>query len=707
MKIIIQQCLHGYLNGHQMLGNSVELTPEARRTLLFQSDLSGPKTNSGYDSYLTGYPLPGSNYFVLARTWYASEMPRPGCVWTHSLLIEFADLGKIPELTLLIKSFKRPLINNYREYQYPAEFEDLSINIEETRGVEYDAIAKAVYSYPEFSIAAEAISSEIFERAILELWSDQWPRLRRNFLFCTGALSLKALGQRRFDFQVIPQKNSDSITRDAESYIFKLNKNDKKRPHWLETVHATPKNTLRRFLWSLGSDMTGERENYPKLVELFEIINKEKSDLSALNQILKGLFPQPEKAKAFKSSIFGSNRNYGQFTEIEILTFLLSEDDLNHLSYEDYAVVARLITFYKKQLISLDRYIELIDKAIKNRYDDTVFDAININTENAISVIKLYPSLIRKALLETPAIAYLKEIWLIETHLQNALLKELHILYPHHLPSEVLFNILASKSRVIYQVEEYYGDIIIEQSLNWYNLGSNELLVSWQSRIFYHYTSLFTDWLTKNIKSIHPKILIDTFQKNAIDWILRLSLPHQVWIESYGTLKTAGGVNLPYISSLFFSKGLTNAIYGSDWIVTMVFTDVYEYAKGSQISNHWGIIPKDYDDYDEANDSGPFDFILKAIGFNSSKKNKDIDSWDYCEILIRTVSTKYYKNNWSPQSYLDTFQENETFKRSLAYLLSKRRGTEYLNKVKANLFQLKKITGKKFQVELLSEINLK
>ncbi|MDZ4786369.1 MAG: hypothetical protein SGJ02_09875, partial [bacterium] len=116
MKIELHQSLHGYLNGHQLLACSKELSIYAKKTLLFQSDLTGSMVESGYDSYITGYPLRDSNIYVFAKTWYASEMSRPGCVWTHSLLIDFADIGKIPELDCLYAIFKRPEVNQYMRF---------------------------------------------------------------------------------------------------------------------------------------------------------------------------------------------------------------------------------------------------------------------------------------------------------------------------------------------------------------------------------------------------------------------------------------------------------------------------------------------------------------------------------------------------------------------------------------------------------------
>src|SRR5690349_14831966 len=107
-KIKIHQTLHGYDNGHSMLASSVDALPEAKRTLLIMSDMSGPSMQSGFEEYLTGYPLKEMNAFALSKTWYAPEMKRPGCVWTHTLLINFSDLQNVNNFQDLVDLFKRP-----------------------------------------------------------------------------------------------------------------------------------------------------------------------------------------------------------------------------------------------------------------------------------------------------------------------------------------------------------------------------------------------------------------------------------------------------------------------------------------------------------------------------------------------------------------------------------------------------------------------
>lgn len=81
---VLHQTLHGYSDGHRLISSSLSLAGQDARTMQVMSDLSGPGVKPGVDGYLTGHPLEGVGKYVLARTWAAPEMPRPGCVWTHS-----------------------------------------------------------------------------------------------------------------------------------------------------------------------------------------------------------------------------------------------------------------------------------------------------------------------------------------------------------------------------------------------------------------------------------------------------------------------------------------------------------------------------------------------------------------------------------------------------------------------------------------------
>src|SRR6266853_1393530 len=104
----IHQFLHGYSEGHRLLQGSLKLPNDLARLMLRMSDLSGTSVVNGFEQYITGYPLDSINAYALAMTWYAPEMPRPGCVWTHTLVLPSQAMATIPSLNSLTPLFKRP-----------------------------------------------------------------------------------------------------------------------------------------------------------------------------------------------------------------------------------------------------------------------------------------------------------------------------------------------------------------------------------------------------------------------------------------------------------------------------------------------------------------------------------------------------------------------------------------------------------------------
>src|SRR5438445_647091 len=106
--LLVHQLMHGYADGHRLVEGSLKLPDDLTRLTLRMSDLSGPNMRSGFEEYLTGYPLSSIDAYAFARTWYASEMPRPGCVWTHTLVIPATAMARIPSLGALEALFKRP-----------------------------------------------------------------------------------------------------------------------------------------------------------------------------------------------------------------------------------------------------------------------------------------------------------------------------------------------------------------------------------------------------------------------------------------------------------------------------------------------------------------------------------------------------------------------------------------------------------------------
>lgn len=274
-KPIVHQALHGYADGHQQLAISVTLKPRDQKTLLALSDISGPGARLDEDGYLTGYPLHDSGFFAIGRTWPAPEMPRPGCVWTHTLLIDFNDLAGVESLTSLLKVFKRPTgFSSFQEYAKPTRINTASFP---TLSSFAEAWAKpvlaALYGKPKNKIVATRSGPEV-DTAVLAIWSQQWPRLRRSFRFCTFAASDRSVEGASFDLQILP--SSDRSVRSRFSEIVdagnvKLNVSPWVEDALLDLAHPD-QSGLRSFFRRLGSDVAGGREVFRPLCRLHRAV---------------------------------------------------------------------------------------------------------------------------------------------------------------------------------------------------------------------------------------------------------------------------------------------------------------------------------------------------------------------------------------------------------------------------------------------------
>jgi len=108
----IDQLLFGYRDGHELLAGSLDVDARLEAELL-------PHADARFDNesahYLVGLRVEALQRFMLTRIWPAPELPRPGAVWAHSLLIDDRALEFIDPL-LLANYFRRPEIDEFEPY---------------------------------------------------------------------------------------------------------------------------------------------------------------------------------------------------------------------------------------------------------------------------------------------------------------------------------------------------------------------------------------------------------------------------------------------------------------------------------------------------------------------------------------------------------------------------------------------------------------
>ena len=286
--------MHGYSDGHRQLACSAKLSPRDTKLVLVMSDVSGSGVASEGISYLTGYPLVEAGMYALAQTWSAPEMPRPGCVWTHTLFIEFPDLATISSPSRLAELFVRPHPSAWSTYNLPTTI-DLDDGDEPgQRLTPHDedwlaAVLNSLYRFPKDRVLAKRDPTVSAEALTLRIWDQQWPRLRRSFRFCTLTTMDRSTSGATFDLQVAPGNESSSRVR-LTGIQEAMPVADYCHEDWLRTLIQDVRHPnlygLRDTLRMLGADILGGREAMPLLCDFHRLTSRSASP-SALDQAIR------------------------------------------------------------------------------------------------------------------------------------------------------------------------------------------------------------------------------------------------------------------------------------------------------------------------------------------------------------------------------------------------------------------------------------
>lgn len=196
MSILIDEQLHGYRSGHQLLASSTRLSRDDQALIDRLSDLSGP-LNPGqvFEPYLTTYPVPSGTFYVVARTWQDRAAARAGCVLTRSLLVPMDGwLSTIPMsglLTLLV-----PFEKGQTQVS-PASAPSSGFPLPEIKEPWTLELVEALFLEKRQPIVVfDATDAEV---AVVRVLAALWPAMRRQFSTCTLALAPRSIGSQPFD----------------------------------------------------------------------------------------------------------------------------------------------------------------------------------------------------------------------------------------------------------------------------------------------------------------------------------------------------------------------------------------------------------------------------------------------------------------------------------------------------------------------------
>ncbi|MBP1613247.1 MAG: hypothetical protein H6Q13_695 [Bacteroidetes bacterium] len=310
MNLQIHQMLHGYNQGHNLIQSSIVLSSnedmDCMATLSDWSEYTNPQDEA---DYFTIYPLENSEYYVIAKTWYANEMKRPGCVWTHSLLISYNQLSQVADFRIFIDLFVRPQNGDFNFYATPLEIDpmlekedSLFANklVVPSLPLIYDGL---INGYPLMYCIENR--SQFYQYLCLLLMNYFPYQLLCKLSFSTGSSGLRTLNAKPFSLQFI------NIQHDSAKSIISCDELELEAvPSCISLAAreiASEKLQFSRLIHTFADEIAADFQNLNGFLILIELINRnydtpeEKQEgLKLIIAELVTLFPNRESGELLK-----------------------------------------------------------------------------------------------------------------------------------------------------------------------------------------------------------------------------------------------------------------------------------------------------------------------------------------------------------------------------------------------------------------------
>lgn len=238
------------------------------------SDVSGSGVTGEGIPYITGYPLVESGLYALAKTWPATELPRPGSVWTHTIFVEFAELATLERPSQLAKMFRRPSKELRFDYDNTLILGDdppYSEVLSDEEMLWFGRFATGLYGFPDVPIWARRDPDSYVDEIVLRIWDQQWPRLRRSFKFCTLTTTDRSQDGFTFDLQLCPSSSATFRLRfqgHVEAWEAIASSDEAWMRGLLADVWHPEHSELRQALRLIGTDVLGGRAAMRPICEL-------------------------------------------------------------------------------------------------------------------------------------------------------------------------------------------------------------------------------------------------------------------------------------------------------------------------------------------------------------------------------------------------------------------------------------------------------
>ena len=262
--------LHGYRSGHQLLHSTTRIQRKDQDLVDQLSDMAGPlRPGEKFDPYVSAYPLPSSEYYVLARTEQDHAAPRAGCVITNSLLVPRTYWEREASPAELVELLQRPV----EEEALPARPHGRDSVLEPVSSPLLGELVEALFVQKRRPIVVFDAANPIL--ISVRLLTAFWPAMRGEFSLCTFALSPRTLAGKPLDLVFAPETARSRFSDWEGRRIGPSARTGSDRHRWAEQIQVSVFQEEKPALlpsWhvrALGGRENGEDEAFLRLLMLW------------------------------------------------------------------------------------------------------------------------------------------------------------------------------------------------------------------------------------------------------------------------------------------------------------------------------------------------------------------------------------------------------------------------------------------------------
>lgn len=350
--------LHGYNHGHNYIQGSIVLDSiHDMNKIAMLSDWSEYVNGEDY-SYLTFYSLDESNYYVVAKTWYASEMSRPGCVWTHSLLICKDDLANISDFLHLQEYFIHPA--SAADYSKEIIYGDaLGVQHRNMLDISDEALLWQMFSFiyeERMSLTLPLVRDfRVVQYLSLQFLNNLPVGLLSKINLCTGTMGERPFGNKNKTIVFSPSAVQNIFVMSDTKFTF-LDR--------LVTAVIYNDDQMSRLIRSFDNELGDSLNKFSAFLQLLDLFNqnltveaeKEKNEYLIIEQLSKG-FPFPSEGCRLKQR-FLSKSATSYFMNEESFLYMMCVVDVSAFYKEDIHFMERVHSLF---VSSKEKYVALLE----------------------------------------------------------------------------------------------------------------------------------------------------------------------------------------------------------------------------------------------------------------------------------------------------------------------------------------------------------